>query len=450
MLAALGAAHAAGIVHRDVKPGNILLGAGRAVKLADFGIAKRLGDIAADLTGTGQFVGTPKYLAPEQVVGEPVDPGDGPLRRRCRAVRDARRSAAVRRRHADRDGDRPSGCADPGSPPGPARRARTTWPPPSARAMAKDPAERFASAEQMAAALVRSAVTRPSRAVPAPFGRPVRRPPDSSRPQVMVAPRPSRAPGVVVGGRRRSRRRWWGRPRRRPARTTRRTRRRVRLGTGIAGGDDRRPDDDRGTDDHAARRPPTTPPRPRRSRPTTRATDACPPPPDSIEELIALVEQTSVASARGADFLDELREVEEENGRKQSDRAEELLRHTEDWVDEGELSPELAAARRAGARSRSPTDRATATTAPAAATKTTTGRSGRADVVGPEGVDAVGADQGHRSPHAVVEQPDDVVDAALAGGAERVQVGPAGHARGGAEGDRLDDVAARGGPRRHR
>ena len=42
------------------------------MKLADFGIAKRLGDLAADLTGTGQLVGTPKYLAPEQVVGEPV------------------------------------------------------------------------------------------------------------------------------------------------------------------------------------------------------------------------------------------------------------------------------------------------------------------------------------------------------------------------------------------
>ncbi len=73
VLAALGAAHAAGIVHRDVKPGNVLLARGGTVKLADFGIARRL-DERADLTSLGMFVGTAKYTAPEQVNGEATTP----------------------------------------------------------------------------------------------------------------------------------------------------------------------------------------------------------------------------------------------------------------------------------------------------------------------------------------------------------------------------------------
>jgi serine/threonine protein kinase len=64
--------HARGLLHRDVKPANVLLGRDGTVKLTDFGIA-RLVD-AAKVTSTGLMVGTASYLAPEQVSGEPVGP----------------------------------------------------------------------------------------------------------------------------------------------------------------------------------------------------------------------------------------------------------------------------------------------------------------------------------------------------------------------------------------
>ena len=68
---ALGAAHAAGLIHRDVKPANILLSADGRVLVADFGIAKAAE--GADLTSDGGMVGTAKYLAPEQIEGGPID-----------------------------------------------------------------------------------------------------------------------------------------------------------------------------------------------------------------------------------------------------------------------------------------------------------------------------------------------------------------------------------------
>ncbi len=71
---ALGVAHARGVVHRDVKPSNVILRGGRAADamLVDFGIA-RANDAARAMTATGAVLGTPQYMAPEQARGEKLD-----------------------------------------------------------------------------------------------------------------------------------------------------------------------------------------------------------------------------------------------------------------------------------------------------------------------------------------------------------------------------------------
>jgi eukaryotic-like serine/threonine-protein kinase len=71
--AALAAAHAEGVVHRDLKPQNILIDHAGNAYISDFGLAKSLEAGAAMMTHTGQILGTPRYMSPEQVEGKPAD-----------------------------------------------------------------------------------------------------------------------------------------------------------------------------------------------------------------------------------------------------------------------------------------------------------------------------------------------------------------------------------------
>jgi len=208
---ALEYAHANGIVHRDVKPANILVDLDDEVKVADFGIAKAARapeDEGRDMTESGAIVGTAKYLAPEQIRGEVLDGradvyslgivlyemlcGQPPFT--------GATDIAVALQHVTTPPVRPRRLA-PGIPP--ALEAVVL------RALAKDPAERFASASDMAEALAAIDLG-PDDAVPLvvrdptpPRGLPrppfdVRRPPPPSRPPPprRTGPAPRRPPGV--------------------------------------------------------------------------------------------------------------------------------------------------------------------------------------------------------------------------------------------------------------
>ncbi|MDA2889772.1 serine/threonine-protein kinase [Mycolicibacterium sp. BiH015] len=149
VLAALTVAHAAGVLHRDIKPGNVLLSAdGRSVKVADFGIAKSAG---AALTATGQVIGTMCYMSPERVTGAPASVSDD-----LYAVGLMGYEALLGHRAFPQDNPVALARAIVDSPPPPLS-SRTGVDPVLAavidRAMNRDPRARFGSAAQMRAAL---------------------------------------------------------------------------------------------------------------------------------------------------------------------------------------------------------------------------------------------------------------------------------------------------------
>ncbi len=128
VLGALAFAHARGVIHRDVKPPNILMTAGGLVKLTDFGIARSM-DGDGTLTGAGMAIGSLSYMSPEQVQGGDGGCALGPLFARRHPLRGSHRKAALRgrervRRHARATGRRarPALSMEPGRSPGARRR----------------------------------------------------------------------------------------------------------------------------------------------------------------------------------------------------------------------------------------------------------------------------------------------------------------------------------------
>jgi len=168
--AGLGVAHAAGVIHRDVKPANLIIRPDRVVKITDFGISRATDHVP--LTGTGMVIGTAQYLSPEQAMGRAVTPASdvyalGVVGYEALAGRrpfDGESSVSVALAHVNQEpGPLPADV------PGPIRELIQ-------RAMAKDPQQRFSDGEAFvgaigAAAKGQSVATRPrpaAAAVPVP------------------------------------------------------------------------------------------------------------------------------------------------------------------------------------------------------------------------------------------------------------------------------------------
>lgn len=189
VLAALDHSHRHAIVHRDIKPANVMLTASGAVKVVDFGIAKALSEMATRLTGTGVAVGTPAYLAPEQINGAETDHRTDLYAVGCLLYE-------LLTGRPPYTGDSPFSVMHQhlAAEPVPPSRLRPELPPAVdaviARALHKRREDRFADADTM-----RSALTAAPHAAPAP---PAPTPTPTALDPAAAAPAPAAAPGPAA------------------------------------------------------------------------------------------------------------------------------------------------------------------------------------------------------------------------------------------------------------
>ncbi|HVM52339.1 MAG TPA: serine/threonine-protein kinase [Acidimicrobiales bacterium] len=323
VLAGLGAAHSHGLVHRDVKPANVLVADDGIVKLADFGIAKPVDDLASSLTRTGQVIGTVTYLAPEQAAGAPATPRsdvyaagvvlyellaghppfafDNPM--------------ATMLAH-QRDEVPPLADQSPGLP---ADLVEVVE-----RALAKDPAGRFADAAAMRSAL-RSPLGAP--------GRPTAVLPAASTAIDVVTPPGLTAPVAAAGlDRRRGRRRPVGLLLGLAA---------IALVVALVALAARRDGGERPTlADVAAAGETTT------TTVETTTTTSAPPLPLTLGGLADAIAAGPPSSfgEKGEDLLDRLQKVQRASPGKQGEEARKAIEEIEKWMREGDLDPEVGQA----------------------------------------------------------------------------------------------------------